>query len=42
MNSAGWLFAIIEADSQSFHNRLKYAFAYCVHFVNHTPSAGSA
>ena len=36
------LFAIIEADPKSFHNRLKYAFAYCVHFVDHTPSAGSA
>ena len=36
------LFAIIEADPKSFHKRLKYAFASCVHFVDHMPSAGSA
>jgi hypothetical protein len=36
------LFAIIEASSKSCHKRLKCAFACCVHFVDHMPSAGSA
>ena len=36
------LFAIIEARPKSCHTRLKCAFASCVHFVDHTPSAGSA
>jgi Domain of unknown function (DUF5060) len=35
------LFAIIEADSKSFHTRLICAFDGCVHFVDHMPSAGS-
>jgi hypothetical protein len=41
VNNSG-LFAIIEARPKSCHNRLKCAFASCVHFVAHTPSAGSA
>ena len=36
------LFAIIEADSKSFHTRLEGAFGGCVHFVDRTPYAGSA
>jgi hypothetical protein len=37
-----WLFAKSEARAKSCHTKPKCAFAYCVHFVDHTPSAGSA
>ena len=37
-----WLFAIIEARAKSRHTKPKCAFVYCIHFVDHTPSAGSA
>jgi len=36
------LFAIIEARAKSRHTKPKCAFVYCIHFVDHTPSAGSA
>ena len=36
------LFAKSEARAKSCHTKPKCAFAYCVHFVDHTPSAGSA
>jgi hypothetical protein len=37
-----WLFAKSEARAKSCHTKPKCAFAYCVHFVDQTPSAGSA
>ena len=37
-----WLFAIIEAKLTSCHTRPICAFAYCAHYVDRTPSAGSA
>jgi len=37
-----WLFASLRPSSKADHTRLKCAFAYCVHFVDHMPSAGSA
>ena len=36
-----WLFAIIEAKPKSCHTRLKCVFDDCVHYGDHTPSAGS-
>jgi predicted transcriptional regulator len=32
----------LRPSAKADHTRLKCAFAYCVHFVDHTPSAGSA
>src|SRR5262249_1835717 len=32
----------LRPSSKARHTRLKCAFAYCVHFVDHTPCAGSA
>jgi ABC-2 type transport system ATP-binding protein len=37
-----WLFAMVEARSKSFHNRLLCAFDGCVHFADHKPYAESA
>jgi hypothetical protein len=33
---------LLRPSSKARHTRLKCAFAYCVHFVDHTPCAGSA
>ncbi len=38
----GWLFAIIWAESKSFHNRLISVFFGCVHFATRMPGAESA
>jgi hypothetical protein len=32
----------LRPSSKARHTRPKCAFAYCVHFADHTPSAGSA
>ncbi len=37
-----WLFAIIWAESKSFHNRLISVFFGCVHFATRMPGAESA
>ena len=33
---------LLRPSSKARHTRLQCAFAYCVHFVDHTPCAGSA